>query len=226
MIYLVFFLLVININANSQNRWSIDRDGSISWISNNNLPHFDHIEMSGLKVSTVLRYGIDANGAFQLNRSMTWPMLRTIPNNTHASLNRRIVWYVIDMVLVNKEPLANEKVKEIRLDGVMTVKSVFDSKSLELVRELFPSVSNPAFCEKYTIKNTGQSSVYVEIPSSVSVIATDEKKGVYGSYRLVSTISGQSSVSLKQGEELSFSLVIAGYKNDEPEIKFDIDSEL
>lgn len=45
--------------------------------------------MSGLRVSTVLRYGVDANGAFMLNRSMVWPMLRTIPNNTHASLMRR-----------------------------------------------------------------------------------------------------------------------------------------
>jgi hypothetical protein len=182
--------------------------------------------MSGQKVSTVLRYGVDANGAFQLNRSVIWPMLRTIPNNTHASLTRRFAWNVTDMILVNGKSLAGEKVKEIRLDGVMTVKSIFDSKQLELVREIFPSTSNPAVCEKYTIKNAGQSSVSVEIPSSVSIIATNEKDGVDGSYRLISTLNGQASVSLRQGEELSFSHIIAGYKNSEPEIIFDIDKEL
>ena len=45
--------------------------------------------MSGLKVSAVLRYGVNADGSFELNKSMIWPMLRTIPNNTHASLMRR-----------------------------------------------------------------------------------------------------------------------------------------
>ena len=70
--------------------------------------------MSGLRVSTVLRYGVDANGAFMLNRSMVWPMLRTIPNNTHASLMRRFAWNVTDMVEVNGQSLLNEKVKEAR----------------------------------------------------------------------------------------------------------------
>ncbi|MDR2627052.1 MAG: hypothetical protein LBC40_03345, partial [Dysgonamonadaceae bacterium] len=222
----VCLLLMTNSKGHSQNRWSINRDRSISWITTDHIPHFDHIEMSGLKVSTVLRYGVDASGAFQLNRSVIWPMLRTIPNTTHASLTRQFAWNVTDMILVNGKSIAGEKVKEIRLDGVMTVKSIFNSKKLELVRLIFPSTSNPAICEKYTLKNAGQSPVSVEIPSSVSIIATDKKKGVDGSYRLVSTLNGQASVVLRQGEELSFNHIIAGYKNNEPEIPFDIDNEL
>ncbi len=30
-------------------RWQMNEDGSISWIINNNIPHDDHIEMSGKK---------------------------------------------------------------------------------------------------------------------------------------------------------------------------------
>lgn len=71
--------------VNAKNRWSILPDGGITWEVKDRIPHYDHIEMSGLKVSTVLRYGVNADGAFELNKSMVWPMLRTIPNNTHAT---------------------------------------------------------------------------------------------------------------------------------------------
>ena len=136
-------------------RWNLNSEGGISWIVNKDkYPHTDHIEMSGLRVSTVLRYGVDANGAFMLNRSMVWPMLRTIPNNTHASLMRRFAWNVTDMVEVNGQSLLNEKVKEVTLNGTMVVQSEYTlprKGKLGLTRILFPSVSNPAFCEKYIL---------------------------------------------------------------------------
>lgn len=42
-------------------RWTIASPDSIYWKING--VHNDHIEMSGLKVSTVLRYGINAAGS-------------------------------------------------------------------------------------------------------------------------------------------------------------------
>ena len=50
----------------AQNRWTINPEGGITWTIDQRLPHEDHIEMSGQKVSTVLRYGVDANGSFIL----------------------------------------------------------------------------------------------------------------------------------------------------------------
>lgn len=101
-IYCLLSLLWIScLSVSAADRWTINPAGGITWQVDERIPHEDHIEMSGLKVSTVLRYGVDANGAFMLNRSMVWPMLRTIPNNTHASLMRRFAWNVTDMVEVN-----------------------------------------------------------------------------------------------------------------------------
>ncbi|MDR1880483.1 MAG: hypothetical protein LBQ78_06080 [Tannerellaceae bacterium] len=211
-----------------ENRWSIQPDGSISWKIDGRLPHADHIEMSGLRVSTVLRYGVDGTGAFQLNRSMVWPQLRTSPNDTHASLMRRFAWDITDMVTVGGQSLRGEKVQEITLDGTMTVRSVFETPQggrLELTRILFPSVSKPAFCERYVLRNVGEKAFPVEIPSARSVIATDAAKGVAGSYRLVSTISGQAARTLNAGEELTFSVTFAGYREDEEEITFDTGQE-
>jgi hypothetical protein len=229
-VFCFFFLLLgAGIRGNAGNRWSIDADGGISWIIDNRSPHSDHIEMSGLKISSVLRYGVDENGSFHLNRSLVWPTLRTIPNNTHASLTRRFGWNVIDMISVNGLSLSNEKVKRISLRGMMTTQSEFELSGkgkLELTRILFPSVSNPLFCEKYILKNKGESIVSIEIPTVRSVMLTAAKEGVEGSYKLVSTLSGQTARQLKPGEDLSFSATFAGYKDKESERNVDIDQEL
>ena len=222
-------LLCCQVLLMAQNRWAINPEGGITWTVDQRIPHEDHIEMSGQKVSTVLRYGVDANGAFVLNRSMVWPMLRTIPNNTHASLMRRFAWKVTDMIEVDGRSLINEKVENITLDGKMTVNSLFEQakdKVVGLTRILFPSTTQPMFCEKYILKNLSEKTIKVEVPSSTSVLQTDPNQGVDGSYKLVATLQGSTSRSLKKGEELTFSVFFIGYKPQEPEITPDIEKEL
>lgn len=227
--YLLSLLWISCLSVSATDRWVLNPASGITWWIDGRVPHEDHIEMSGLKVSTVLRYGVDANGAFVLNRSMVWPMLRTIPNNTHASLMRRFAWNVTDMVEVDGRSLPDEKVKEITLNGTMIVQSEYAlprKGKLGLTRILFPSVKHPVFCEKYILRNIGESAVSVEIPSSRSVVETDATKGVEGGYHLVSAIHGQAARQLQPGEELMFSVTFSGYKQSENELVFDIDREL
>lgn len=215
--------------VNAQNRWSINPDRSISWEVKDRIPHYDHIEMSGLKVSTVLRYGVNADGAFELNKSMVWPMLRTIPNNTHASLMRRFAWNASDMVSVNGQSLSGEKVSRITLDGKMTVESSIDlsrNAKAELTRIIFPAVASPAIYEKYILRNVGSAPLSVEVPDSRSVATTDPAKGVDGSYKQVSEIIGATTRQLQPDEELVFYAAITGYKNGEAELKPDVEKEL
>ncbi|WP_302994462.1 hypothetical protein [Parabacteroides goldsteinii] len=231
-IFSVVFLCLSLLNSDflaAQNRWSINHDGSISWNVKDRIPHYDHIEMSGLKVSTVLRYGVNADGSFELNKSMIWPMLRTIPNNTHASLMRRFAWNATDMVSVNGQSLSGEKVNKITLDGKMTVESTIGlprNAEAELTRIIFPAVAKPAVYEKYILRNTGSSPLTVEVPESRAVINTDPEKGVDGSYKLVSEIIGAATKQLQPKEELVFYAAITGYKNGEAELKPDVEKEL
>lgn len=227
-VFLFFFCFSLEAVA-AQNRWSINPDGSISWNVKDHIPHYDHIEMSGLKVSTVLRYGVNADGSFELNKSMVWPMLRTIPNNTHASLMRRFAWNATDMVAVNGQSLSGEKVNKITLDGKMTVESAIGlsrNAKAELTRIIFPAVAKPAVYEKYILRNTGSSPLTVEVPESRAVINTDPEKGVDGSYKLVSEIIGAATKQLQPKEELVFYAAITGYKNGEAELKPDVEKEL
>lgn len=225
----LFWTLVCGGTLSAQNRWSINPDGSISWNVKDRIPHYDHIEMSGLKVSTVLRYGVNADGSFELNKSMVWPMLRTIPNNTHASLMRRFAWNATDMVSVNGQSLSGEKVNKITLDGKMTVESTIGlsrNAKVELTRIIFPAVAKPAIYEKYILRNTGSSPLTVEVPESRAVVNTDPEKGVDGSYKLVSEIIGAATKQLQPKEELVFYAAITSYKNGEAELKPDVEKEL
>lgn len=223
---LLCMILVGCLHINAENRWVINRDGGITWKISGDIPHEDHIEMSGLQTSVVLRYGVDADGAFQLNRSLVWPMLRTIPNDTHASLMRRFAFDVTDVIEIDGRSLERETVEEITLNGTMEVVSRYDKNGVELKRILFPSTSLPTFCEKYIITNKTKKSVYVEIPSSYSLLRTDSVKGVNGSYNLSTVIIGGTSQSLLPDESVSFSLFISGYKNGEKEAVLDIEHEL
>ena len=101
-IYCLLSLLWIScLSVSAADRWVINPAGGITWQIDGRVPHEDHIEMSGLKVSTVLRYGVDADGAFMLNRRMAWTIVRTITTNTHASCTCQFACAVADRVAVN-----------------------------------------------------------------------------------------------------------------------------
>ena len=111
----ISLLLCTIVYAQNNDRWNIQDDGSIQWnINNNNIPHKDHVEMSGQMLSVVLRYGVDKEGAFQLNRSLVFPMLRLKPNNTHSSLIQRFETNIPALLTVENNQLTNEKYNTFR----------------------------------------------------------------------------------------------------------------
>jgi len=80
-----FSILVVTAQ---DNRWQINPSGGITWQVEKPDTHKDHIEMSGKYISAVVRYGVNTDRSFYISRDIVWPMLRTIPNNTHGSLTR------------------------------------------------------------------------------------------------------------------------------------------
>ncbi len=201
--------------STSQPRWQMSTDGSIEWTPEKQLPHYDHIEMSGKQVSVVLRYGVNAEGAFTVNKSMVWPLLRTIPNNTHASLMRRFDWNPMAVVTVNGRTMTGEKVENIHLKGMLTVESSYNGGwygQCKIIREYLPSVDKPALVENYFLINTGKSPMAVEIPVMNNRLFTDPKKGVDGSYLIEMKADKHGCFSIQPGDTLAFSAHIAGYK--------------
>lgn len=239
---LLFGFIILSISSiKAESRWKIQPDKSIIWLIDDNIPHHDHIEMSGLEVSSVLRYGVRADGSFQLERSMIWPMLRTLPNNTHASLMQRFAIDYPSLLLVNGMALNNEKVKSIKLDGRLTVVSEFcigysnigSSKKkepkpvVEITRSFFPSTNKPMLCEKYTIRNISDKPLSIIVPELHNKYKTDPQKGKDGSYTIVTGIAKKNSklYLLQPQEECSFEANVQAFKQDQQEIEVNINQE-
>lgn len=222
---LLLFLLLGTKGANAQ-YWEIRPNHEIVWKVTSK-GHHDHIEMSGKRISTVLRYGINANGGFDLSRSFVWPMLRTIPNNTHASLMRHIDWSPLEGVAVNNRPLNknNEKVDSIRLNGTMVVESRFPNHSLKMKRTLLPATEAPSWVECYEFTNIGKRKLTVDIPVSSTVMQTASEKGVDGSYRIEYGLQNSGLYELEPGASVSFSATFSAYKKQETSLTLNAKEE-
>jgi hypothetical protein len=209
---IVFILFLITPYVSGQNRWKIQSDGSIQWEVMQDIPHYDHIEMSGEQVSTVLRYGVNSDGSFSLERSMVWPMLRTIPNDTHGSLMQR---YAIDfpsLLTVNGATLKNENVKSLTLNGELIVVSEFGTPSLvTLTRYIFPSPTKPMICERYVVKNSSDKPISISVPEQKTIYHTDAAKGVEGSYTIEIGIQNSGIFQVASGKEIQFDTYIQAY---------------
>ena len=201
----ILILLFLNYGGFCQSRWELQNDGSTRWNIKTDIPHYDHIEMSGETVSTVLRYGVNKDGSFSLERSLIWPMLRTIPNNTHASLMQRYAIDFASLLTVNGQTLKTEKVKNISLNGIFTVVSEYSVPSkIELTRQIFNSTTKPMLCERYTVKNNSEKPVNVIVPEQKTIYHTDSAKGVEGSYTIETGIQKSGFYNLKPGQQIQF----------------------
>ena len=208
--------------------WDVDTEGnSITWQVKKGQVHSDHIEMGGKRVAAVLRYGVTADGTFTLNKSMVWPLLRTIPNNTHASLMRRFDWNVLDGVTVNGRNIS-EKVCSISFDGTLNVMSDVNVRNgkLTLRRSFFTSTDHPSLIEVYRFVNEGKQPISIETACLNGKTQTPAEKGVYGTYTIYLSSNGKSTVKLAPGETYTLQASISAYKEGEMVAILDAATEL
>jgi hypothetical protein len=179
--FLIFpILLSVSVSLHGQtytlpaqrDRWSIQPDGSIEWRIDERLPHSDHIEMSGEKVSLWIQYGVDTSGKAILNRTLVFPTFRLLPQRTISSMMYNVTDNDLPRILIgdrlfkagtyNAAVAADlpEKVTRITLKGIISINSqVGRDKSIILTRTLFPSVDKPMALEKWVFINTGKQAV-------------------------------------------------------------------
>lgn len=221
-------------HAQMMDRWRIEDNGAICWKINGRLPHFDHVEMSGQKLSVVLRYGVNADGAFSLNRSLVFPMLRMKPNKTQNNLKQRFDVNIPGMVTIDDLTLTDEKVKDVNFDGIMTVESSFShvyrrkkvDNAVSLKRVLYPSPNSAYYCEEYTFTNQMKNAITMRVPEWKVKYTTPEEAGVYGTYHIEASLSKSGVFVLNPGESLELSAVFSGRKEgDEPFARINLDAD-
>ena len=224
-IFSVFTLLVAFIVANATPSWKINSKGGIEWnVVKEELPHKDHIEMSGEQMAFVLRWEIDTDGTLGLERSLVFPMLRTVPNNTHASLMHRMATDVLSLVSVNGRSIQNENTRLVEIDGMFRSVSEF-SAGIEVERLIFPSVDKPFMCERYVFRNIGKRTSMVYVPEFIQKQVTRPEKGVEGAYLLQASLQGAGTYQLEVGESLSFDVIFQACRVTDTPLVADVDAE-
>lgn len=222
---LISFLLFISLNISSQNRWSIKDDGGIEWSVKENDTHTDHVEMSGKQASVILTYGTDKNGLLISEKLLVFPMLRTIPNDTHASLLHKIGKEAMPSIKINGKEI-QEKVISIYQKGVW--KSFSDvGNNITVERQLTSSLTFPFVIEKFIITNKGETDIEVDIEDFETFSRTHKENGVYGAYEIRTHTQNSGIYTIKPNEDTSFSVIYSARKMTTPQFSYiNIDEEI
>jgi hypothetical protein len=212
--------------APDTSRWTIDPDGGITWAVHGDLPHQDQIEMSGRKVSVILTYGVRENGSPSLTRQLVFPTLRTVPNDTHASLSYTFADDSTPRLYIGGRAAAKETVSAVHIRGVVSIDSGFEGASgITLRRTIFPSTTRLLVLEKYTFTNGGTREVEVEVESTQKIVRTSDTRGVTGGYIISSDVLDAGSKKIRPGESASFAIAFTAREAGTAAPAFDVEVE-
>jgi hypothetical protein len=196
--------LLVAVPLTAESRWKLADDGGITWEVRRGDAHQDQIEMSGLRVSAIVTYGVRENGSLSLTRQVVFPWLRTIPNDTHASLSYTFAEDATPRVFVNGRP-ARETVLRLHHRGMITVESTLGS--VALTRTIFPSPTNPFLIERYVFTNRGKEDAVVELEDTAHTVRTAASRGVTGAYVMSSEVENAGPRTIKPGESAAAAVV-------------------
>ncbi len=235
-IKLIAAVLIAALTAKAQKQcWTINPETNAIEMKINEAgvtPYSDHIEMSGEMVSFVTRWNLDARKNFSQERSLVFPMLRTIPNNTHASLMYRMQTDIVSLLGINGMAPVQLGTKAVSINGALRVVSQYGigvpniggarkldaSPVVEITYTGFPSTTLPMMCETYEVKNITKRNLTVIVPEFVQKAKTDPKKGVDGTYIIQAEIYGDGTYILEPGKTVEFGAAFQAYreKNEKP----------
>jgi len=209
--------------AQNSKKWTLLKGNRIEWKVREGENHEDHIEMAGLQTAAVVYYGV-RNGRLLLDKKIVFPMLRTIPNNTHASLtvpfqDNKSLLIKVDGVEVDEYPLS------FGLDGKLCVYSKTNSP-LEIQRTLFSAVDKPVLIEQVKLVNTGSKPLQIDLTNKYSKFYSDPEKSVYGQYVVQALLRDSLVPKLEPLQSYQFNIVYEGKKITEPAYQYSPSYEL
>ncbi|NLR62385.1 hypothetical protein HGH93_30115 [Chitinophaga polysaccharea] len=195
-------------------RWELAPDGGIRWMVKQGPTHTDHLEMSGLQLSAIITYGQNEQQELLLKKQLVFPMLRTIPNNTHASLKTDFDGSELPPVKADGVPLKMMPA-DCYLKGLLQVHSRTNTP-ITVTDILFPSTDKAGFIQLRELTNGGNRPCGIVIDSLQTTCHTAADKGVYGEYIIESRVTGHGSFILAPGEKHRLAVIYTARKVTEP----------
>ncbi|MDO6447041.1 hypothetical protein Q4493_14820 [Colwellia sp. 1_MG-2023] len=193
-------------------RWQLS-ENAIHWQVKDS--HEDHLEFSGEQISAIIYYGSDEHGNLSLNRKLVWPMLRTIPNDTHASLIHDFPLAISPTIAINGQIIEQEQLKQVKFDGVLTLTSDI-GQEVTLTRILSPSTTKPVMIEQLQLINHGNKPITIDSKTLNYSVKTAADKGVYGVYTITAKSDGVTKVELAKAESVNITVQYVATKSGQP----------
>ncbi|MBB6126160.1 hypothetical protein [Mucilaginibacter lappiensis] len=196
-------------------RWLLQSNGSITWNISNRLPHADHIEMSGEKVSLWVAYSVDTFKVCHITRTVVFPTFRMLPDDTRSHIaytfdDNALPRMYVDGRLLRPDPSAAStgvQVKSINQHGIMRMEEqVGDQKSVKIERSFFPSVDKPLAIEKYKFINTGNKPVTIFVEHLKREATTDTIRSKGGPHTIIIQSLNDGGRILQPGQAYTFSV--------------------
>jgi hypothetical protein len=200
-------------------RWAIQPDGSIKWTVNGRLPHTDHIEMSGEKVSVWVQYGLDSAGRSTILRTVVFPTFRMLPDATRSHIDYTFQDNQLPRFFINnrqlKTDLANGKksgdlsynIKSISHKGIMRIEATTSNPALvKIERSIFPSVDKPMVIEKFVFTNITDKPVTIAMEYVRHEARTDSLKSKVRPHSIIMASANNGSRVVQPGEHTSFAV--------------------
>ncbi len=222
---------VVPPSAGAPARWSLAEPGAIEWnvAADARLPHGDDVEMSGRRVSVVVRYAVDASRRLSIVREVYVPGLRRALapgesdwNKYRAYLTRKLDDGILPLVEKDGARWEPPAVDTIRLDGVLLVRHAA-SDGLRLERTLYPSARDAAFHERWVLTNVGAAPARVAVRGGAR---REEEEGVAGPLFVETVPPKATTKRLGPGRSTTIDISIRGYAGrDVPKVDAEKDLE-
>ena len=210
-------------STNLVDRWRLGQERGIVWdvAADRRLPHDDHLEMSGQKVSVIVHYGADAGRRLKLQREVIWPMLRTKPRDVRGYLRRTYGPEIQPQLRADGREVTPGPLARITFDGRLGIQHQPDG-ALEISRLLFPSTHGTLAVEEWTVRNIGAAPVTLDIQP---LDLREADRGVYGPYAIRVTLVAPRRVTLEPKKTVTLGLVFSACRADQPAADTEIAAE-
>lgn len=204
----------ITANTANENRWLISGDKEIVFDFNkeNTLPYSDNIEMAGRRVAGIISYSVDKTGKLSLDREIYFPQLHQFKTSEsswfhdyRAYLQESYGDNLLPKLYIDNQQFVPGAVDKMFINGMLNFTHKVSKNGLTLSRSLYPSMTERAFIELWTLKNSTDKTI--EIISGNSSLSYEDF-GAKGKYSRLITSDAPAKTTLKPGEELKVSIRI------------------
>ncbi len=224
-----FFTMAFAQDTINQNFWNINTEKSIVWdvTVEDRLPHNDHIELSGRKVSAILYYEVDSLRNLLISRDVIFPQLRTYNKSNEpdwkkyrAYFRRTIKDDVSPYIKLGNKIIVPAKIDSVQLSGKVTFFCT-PVDGIQVTKVFYPSMEDRYLVEEWQVKNISKDRQNVEFSNVDFKQSQLGYKGTY-SHHVFST--AKDSLVLAPESTYSFPIYYGATLNEEPKSSFNFET--